>query len=641
MKSIFVLGNQLKELLQSEARKKCTVDKFFCINRTIQLAPLQLSHQPQDEDAENIGHFHHRNDIPDTTHMVVKAPVGDVSVKDIFSKAREYVKTITANNQYLTEEDKKKDVDLNSNIVGVIGQAGIGKTTLTKTILNEIVDKKLFNCSYVFYLQLREVDYAEETNLLSFLAKTLSLPWINEPKRREAVVKELSTRYDVILIMDGFDEADIDDASLLISNTNLHQIAKAEVFIKNILRGTIFSNAKKIITSRPKQLLNLPSETRPKYILNILGIGLEAQYQICQSICGADAEHVFNYIQQHPPIATYCYVPCNCILVSHAVHKIKLIHAKNEKKCSMPHTITGILTVVLCLFVASPHVRNSKFDFPLKKLALLAWEGFTNKKFAYNKKDLLDAELTDEELNLFFVTTWAENSLSFVGGSKQVFYFAHLVIQEFFVALHLIYSMSLKKFKQIVTRKSFGPVQLSKPKIDLTEGKWEIVTKFLFGICNTKAHYMLQDRFSDLSEIVIEKTDVLRKFAVQKLQSFGADNLYFQKILPVCIWTHELNDDNFCSLIARNLKKKIVLQGKVLPSDIAPFNYVLLHRQATMKVDCTQYETWFADDSLTHFLNAVETSVYSFVKVFACKLFLVLSNKYLNKKFILAWLCQF
>ena len=564
-----------------------------------------MSQQPQVDSAENLGHFHHRDEISEMTAK--DAPDGNMAAEDMFRKAKEHAETMTSKNQYFSKEEQQKDIDLQGNIVGIIGHAGIGKTTLAKTILKQTIDENLFDAEYVFYLQFRDIDYEKETNLLSFISKSAELLWIQDKQRRNAVLNKLSACKNTVLIMDGLDEAFIDFSSQFIHTANLHDISKPESFIKNILHGNVLPKAKKLVTSRPRQLLELPTEIRPKFIVNILGLGLEAQYQICKDICDENTDYVFNYIQQQAPIASYCYVPANCILVMQSINNLTDQHSK-ARQVSLPNTITGILAIVICLFVTSPHVRIACSKFPLEKFAQLAWEGFQNKKICFDESDLLSAGLTNEELNLFLVTTLTKDSLTFLGGDpKKVSYFAHLLIQEFFVALALIFFMPFKKFKQLVAGKYVGSVQLSKPTIDLTEGSWEMVAKFLFGLCNTAAVSCLKEKFPNLFSKASDKTNLICEFALRKMPDrFSNPTHYFRDILRVCTWAYELNDNNFAEQIAKRLKKEITITGTIIPSDITPFCYVLRQRKVAISIDTTQLNTWFVGDSLLLFLDKME-----------------------------------
>ena len=568
---------------------------------------MQLSQEQEQEQEtlDSIGQFHHRKESPQST----KPLVGDISINDIFIKSKEQAKALCANNDYYSEEEKKQDINVFANMVGVIGQAGIGKTSLTKKLLRQIIDEGLFESNYVFYLQFRELDYDKETNLFGFLAKSISLSWMNNELRRNEVIKELCSRNDVVLIMDGFDEAVIDTSSSKFPKITAYDFAKPECFLKNILKGNILENTKKIITSRPRQLLKICTKLRPKYLVNILGLGLEAQYQICEDICDNKADDVFYYIQEHPSIATYCYVPCTCILAMHAVHSIKNEPRNKKHNFTMPITISGILTIVLCLLVSSPHGPQNRSEYPLQKVAYLAWDGFINKKFCFKEIDLRNAGLEKDEVSLFFTTKLAK--IAFVQGDPQkISYFSHFIIQEFLAAMYLIFFTEFKTFKKLVkgTYKYAGMVQKTAAKLDITKGSWEMVTMFMFGICNSDTQNMLQNSFSDLDKTVSEKAELLGDFALKKLpnQIFVADNVYFQHLLTVCIWIYEMNDNKLAVTAAKKLKKKFVIRDKVLPSDISPFNYILIQRKTALYLDCTQYKTWFVGNSINHFMTAME-----------------------------------
>ena len=597
------LGDELKKSLMSEAKLHCKINKFFCIKQEIQLVPLQFSQDPKVENLVSIGKFHHRTNISQTA---IKPALGDISISDIFIKSKEYAANAFASNQSYCRETNEREITACANMVGVIGQAGSGKTTLAESLLRRIVDEGLFESNYVFYLKFCEVDYFTKTNLLSFLAKSLSLSWIDNASRRNAVLKKLSSRNDVVLIMDGFDESAVDASSPKCSLVTERDIAKPEIFIKNILKGTILKNVKKILTSRPRQLLDIATELRPKYLLNILGISLEAQYQICKNICNDNADKIFNYIQQHPSIASYCSVPSNCILVIHALNTTSSLQLNTKTNFFMPKTISGIITIVVCLFFKSPHVRNHRSEFSVQKLAQLAWHGLVNRKDCFTEADLIKCKLTIDEIGLILTTRLSRNALSLIGGDpSKISSFSHHIIQEFFAALYLICFISLKTFKKLVIGKNIGPLMLTVPQYDVTEGSWEMVTKFMFGICNINTQNMLKNSFSFFATSVSEKADLLCSVALRNVPNaiFSPNNTYFQSIISVCSWIHEMNDIKLAATTAKRLKKIIVIEGKILPSDIAPFTYILLQRKTALMLNCTPYETWFVGNSLHLFLE--------------------------------------
>ena len=585
-----------------------------CLERPITLAPLHMTQQKV-ESADDLGHFHTRNEIPQT---ISEPSSSGIIVDNLFTKATEHV-TSTIKRQYLDDEARKNDISRLGNTVALIGQAGIGKTALSKTILNRVLKDRLFDADYVFYLQFRGVNFRQHTNLLSFLG--VNLPWAQEESRRKAVLAKLAKSSHIVMIFDGFDEA-ILDPSTPCNYISPWEEAKPETFIKNLLNGSIFPLAKKLITSRPRQLLALHPSTKPLFIVNITGLDIESQKQICKEICGKNADRIFNHIIHHPQIGSYCYVPANCIFVMFVMGKI----IQDKSSQTFPNTITGVLVIVIVLFSNSNH---SRVKLSLEKLANLAWEGLKNRKFYFSEEDLQRAKLCHDDVSLFCVTFlgFAKKDLSFfLGDPKKFTYFAHLIIQEFFAALMLIFFSSMKKFRQHFLGEKLVGFQVSKPNFDLFASDWEVVAKFLFGLCNVQTTQSLLKQFPSLASDLPDKTKILCNFV---LKSFPTDTHpqidYFQHILQFCSWAYELNDHKFATRVAKRLKKKLIVVGKFLPNDVAPLHFVLRHRKKPLHLETTPFDSWFVADSIDLFLEEIpKTTEGSIVSVICLKL--ILSN---------------
>ena len=612
-------GNELKLFLSDQAKTKSKVELLSCLERPITLAPLHMTQQKV-ELSDDLGHFHTRNEIPQT---ISEPSSSSIIVDNLFSKAKEYASEDT-NFHYFDDEAQEEDMSRRGNSVGLIGQAGIGKTTLSKTILNRVLNDGLFNAEYVFYLQFRAVNFKKNTNFFSFLG--VDLPWVHEISRRQGVVDKLTKSNRIMMIFDGFDEA-ILDPSAPCKDISPWEEATPETFIKNILKGSILPLAKKLITSRPRQLLALDASLKPHYIVNITGLGIKSQKQICKEICGENADKIFNYVIHHPQIASYCYVPANCIFVMHVMGKI--IQSESDSSNAFPNTITGVLVIVIALFAQSTHAR---VKFSLEKLANLAWEGLRNRKFYFREMDLQKAGLCQNEIDFFCVTLLgiSNKNLPFFGGDPEKFtYFAHLIIQEFFAALKLIFFSTTKDFRKQFLGRNVGRFQLSKPAFDLFAGDWEVVAKFLFGLCNIKTVECLLKQFPSLALGLPNKTKILCNFA---LRSFPTDTPtrvdYFQHVLRLCTWAYELNDGTFASRVAKCLGKELSVVGKFLPNDVAPIHFVLQHRESSLHLDATPFDTWFVADSLDLFLEeASKTIEDSIVSVIFAKSFSNLVEK--------------
>ena len=460
------LDKDLNQKLKLEAVKNCRIENVkIGDDRVVKIAPLQITNAIQENKDEY--DFHHRDK---RAELFSKPLVGDVKVEELFVKAKESAEHESSKKDFGNPKTKEHFIKVHSNVVGILGQAGCGKSTLAKTILNKVVGKEHFHgVDSIFYFQFRNINYNDKTNLLKFLSPTLATDWITINKeRRYAVLKQIQDSNNTIIIMDGFDEAKID-------TRNYHDVSVndedfAEIFIMNILKGTILENAKKLVFSRPRQMLELPDRLRPRFLVNILGLDEESQMQVCEDICGENKDQVYNYIKDHPDILSFSYIPINCIFSCYAINK-----TLSQEESIFPQNMTGILTFVLRSFVKSPNHRG---EFQAKNIAELAWKAFKVKKINFQNDDLTDSELSNDDINNLFVSVEENQELKLFGGNPQLIsYFSHLILQEFFVAVHLLLFSSLDEFETLIFNSNNSDC-------NLLSSRFEMVTKFLFGLCN-------------------------------------------------------------------------------------------------------------------------------------------------------------
>ena len=557
-------------MLKLEAEKKCGIENVkICNDRFVRIAPLQITNAVQENRDEY--HFHHRNK---RAELFSKPPVSDVEVEQLFVKAKELAEYQSTKTHLDNPKAKEHFIQVHSNVVGILGQAGCGKSTLAKTILNRVVgEEHLYGVDLIFYFQFRDINYNDKTNLLKFLSPTLTTDWMKDEQRRDAVLKQIQDSNKVIIIMDGFDETKID----FIKNheVSINDETIAEIFIMNILQGTILENAKKLVFSRPRQMLELPDRLRPSFRINILGLDEKSQMQICEDICGENNDQVYKYIKNHPEILSFSYIPINCILSCYAINEVLLQGSR-----SVPQNMTGILTFVFVLFVNSPNHRG---EFKARNIAELAWNGFKDNKFNFQNKDLTNSKLSSDDINNLFVFVAKKQKLQLFGGNPQLIsYFSHLILQEFLVAVHLLLFSSLNEFQNLISNSSNSDYNLS-------SSKFEMVTKFLFGLCN-------QETFGKLKECF--QSYIFPQNKLELLQNLPKDLTYRiinDEVVCYFNWAYELWNDDFTNRVASRLSDEVYVNCQMLPSDFAAFHYVCNKKQELITLDVLSSNNFYGN----------------------------------------------
>ena len=430
----------------------------------IKIAPLKISTKTPGND--RLGHFHYRYDMVEFYNQNSE---GIISYSELFTKAKSFAELNSENCS--TPEARVRYILSKGNMVFVSGQAGIGKTTFTKLLVKEMLDPdiRLYKAEVVFFLRFRDVNYKKETDLLQFLTTGFSIKKHYNEEKREKILEKLDECENLYIVMDGLDEAII-STKVHLPPCDIDSQETAEVFIINLLRGNILPRSKKIVTSRPRQLTSLPEECKSKFVVNIQGLYDEGQEQICRNLCGDDAVRhnlIIGEIKRRPDLKSYCHVPINCILIILSFIEMDETEWKNVA------SLTSILVTALDEWFIK---KLKKGEFQIQEISELAYKGFVESRYYFYELDLKMAGVDTNNM-----TTFLTNNFKFklLNGSEIVSYFAHLMWQELFVAVKIRLYFSTKDFQKLILGS------------DLLSEKFEVVTRFLFGLCNEKTERKL------------------------------------------------------------------------------------------------------------------------------------------------------
>ena len=599
----------------------------------IEYVPLQITQYQENITTPDRGHQHTREEIQ---NLYKKHAMGDNLPENFFEMSRELAKKSNGYKNALNDKAKKSYLNKRGNVVGVIGQAGVGKTTFSKILLSRILgeEENLYNVDYIFYVRLRDFQNQNKIELLDFLFKNITSDLVKTIHFPKNFLDHLLNSNSVVIILDGFDEIDFtqfNDHSNF--DFSMYGENSPQYFTLGLLSGEILPKAKKVITSRPRQLLDLSSKLRPIFLVSILGIDNQGQMQICKNICKNDekTQEVWHYIQNQTEMNSHCYVPIMAILIFHTIYQIFNSQKSDQKT---PTSMAQILAYNLYLFIRTDHVHKNDTNHvcdrhhtkikleSLSKLSKLAYEGIANKKLYFSDKDFYEACLKNNDISTFFTTFYVGDTSKVVSLvqriTKKFSYFSHLIWQEFFAAIHMIFNLKSEDFKLTC---------LDSDQIDLSSSQFEVVTKFLFGLCNEHTVEILKSIDDSYFFLPIQHTNFLKEHLHSRLANTNTFS-DTKQIFPVASLLYELKDKNLTLEFSNFLPSILNVSGEVFPNDVLPFCELIRVRQHDLELHLST--PWFYKNSHLLFLKKMESiianSLYIKVNIYFISIVFLLTH---------------
>ena len=297
-------------------------------------------------------------------------------------------------------------------------------------------------------------------------------------KKTIAVLETMVENSDKILFI--IDELDTSKFEILpgfpktFPGSGYYRERKPGVFVLNILRGDIFENSKKILLSRPFQYNALPDICKPKFAVYVVGLSQEMQNDYFDN-----EDLLFKQYKLEQDIYSLCAVPLNIeSFIDYCLNSEDVL------------TFTNVFAEVFFRFC-----ENLDYDFnSLKKLFEFAWCRLYKEeknKFFFTLRELKQSKLDDVFIDFFFSTEICQKP---VRGFETRFRFSSILFQDFFAALHLIYSnpLQLQKFLTLITDSL-----LENTSNHVTYG----VVLFLLGFCNKNLNDSLKEELQNSIEI--------------------------------------------------------------------------------------------------------------------------------------------
>ena len=550
-------------MLEAKAQAQTNIDIPIDLNCAIEAVTLQILKKPGalSESLDEVGQYNKRKEMT----MIYQSPSGDISIKELFALAEKNAKKVC---KHSTNDTVKADYLLKQgNNILVTGQAGIGKTTLTKMMVKLILDGEVLpETNYLIYIKIRKIDFEIKVDIVDFL-KTFA--GFDESRSDIDALsyedfKKLNDSSRVTFLFDGLDEANTSKMNLEPPSWSPSAPTCPSVIVRNIMQGNIFPRAKKLWTSRQRQAYELHEKVRPPTIVQILGLDEQAQDELGKQLCTEKGwPKVKKYLQDHPDLQAICYVPVICIIAVSSIHS-SLTREENDLEL---HTMTDVLGYALDIYSRSDHLREHQDE--ISKIPKLAWEGFVNDKIIFNENDLRNADIGEKAFEAFLVTAVDKDTnfrLKLVVGDKKSS-FSHLIWHEMFTAIKGLMFMKNSDFRAILEK--------------LLESRWEVVGKLMFGLCHQLTLKRLKKiLFGYFENDIKANIQDLKNFAAAQMEIYrNYDNKKAeektQKLIQVSTWIKETNSESFLEKIRSLLPEVVNLSGELLPSDIRSVAHVL------------------------------------------------------------------
>nr|CAB3264371.1 NACHT, LRR and PYD domains-containing protein 3-like [Phallusia mammillata] len=211
----------LRELLKTSAENRCSSKNFLKLTRQkIEICPMEITDKPSRKVRtaeyatprnrrkhakslkkwEEEGHYNRRKDYEE----IDLKEKNKVPVESLFRLAEQ-------------QASKVGEPECQGNVVTLIGQPGIGKTTLSKVITENILQDKMeniTNMNWVFYISVKNIDFQKYVTLVDFLLKySLQNTSYNKlhgegfSSLQEAILSKILESKNVFIAFDGLDEA--------------------------------------------------------------------------------------------------------------------------------------------------------------------------------------------------------------------------------------------------------------------------------------------------------------------------------------------------------------------------------------------------------------------------------------------------
>ncbi|XP_072314693.1 NLR family CARD domain-containing protein 3-like [Eucyclogobius newberryi] len=322
------------------------------------------------------------------------------------------------------------------------GVAGIGKSfSVQKFVVDWAEGSANKNVHFVFCLSFRELNLVKhETSLLQLLKNF-------HPTLSDLDPLDLD-QTKVIVILDGLDESRFHlDFRKTKRVTSVQEVMSVSSLMLNLIQGNLLPSAQLWITSRPAMAHQIPGELIHT-VTEIQGFNDQQKEEYFKKRFKNKpdlANMVISHVKSSETLDMLCQIPIFCWMSSVLFEEV----FGGDEQTGAPQTLTEMMAAFLSVqtkrssrkYDKNPEKEGTKLLKAKKglllKLGKLAFIHLLKNSLIFYEEDLQQCGLNLKDAAVesgFFNSILREEQL-FV--QQKVYFFVHLIIQEFFAALYV------------------------------------------------------------------------------------------------------------------------------------------------------------------------------------------------------------